>query len=337
MEDVNIWLTMAWTALIGVAVCMYVVADGFDLGVGILFPLFREEEERDLMMNSVAPFWDGNETWLILGGGGLFVAFPLAYSIIMPALYLPVIVMLLALVFRGVAFEFRWVAKPRHAFWDMSFIGGSTVAAFCQGLILGGLLDGIAVENRSFAGGPWDWISPFSIFCGVSMVVGYALLGATWLVMRVEGELAERARGLAEKLLIAVLVAMVVVSLWTALSWERISDRWFAFPNILYLSPVPIITAAVAYLAWRKLRTGSDAIPFVASIGLFVLGFIGLAVSNLPVLVPPSVTIWEAAAVPSSQLFMLVGAVALLPLIFGYTAFVYYTFRGKVRPGEGYH
>jgi cytochrome d ubiquinol oxidase subunit II len=336
-SDPATWLPAVWAGIIGVAVAMYVVLDGFDLGVGILFPWFRREAERDLMMNSVAPFWDGNETWLVLGGGGLLVAFPLAYSVIMPAFYLPVIVMLLALIFRGTAFEFRWVAKPRHRKWDYAFAGGSTLAAFAQGVVLGGLIQGVTVRDNAFAGGPLDWLTPFALFSGVALVLGYALLGATWLYMRVEGKVAVRARRLARPLLVSVMAAMVIVSLWTPLSIERVHDRWFTLPNLFYFAPVPLLTAAAALICWRAIGRAWVATPFLAAIALFLLGYLGLAVSNLPYIVPPSITIWQAAAAPASQLFMLVGTLVLLPLILGYTAMVYWTFRGQVRHGEGYH
>jgi cytochrome bd ubiquinol oxidase subunit II len=337
MDDIAYWLPVVWVALLGTAVALYVMLDGFDLGIGILFPVNPEEEHRDVMMNSVAPFWDGNETWLILGGGGLFVAFPMAYGIIMSGLYLPVIIMLLALVFRGVAFEFRWVAKPDHSLWDLAFAGGSITAAFMQGIILGGLLQGITVENGMFAGGTFDWLSLFSILCGLATVAGYALLGATWLVMKTEGTVAERARAQAKTLLLVVLAAVLIVSLWTPLAFDRIWERWFAWPNILYLAPIPLLTAFAAWRCWYGLETRHDSVPFVSAIALYMLGFLGLAISNLPYLVPPTVTIWQAAAHPSSQLFMLVGTLVLLPVILAYTVFVYWTFRGKIRPGEGYH
>ncbi len=331
------WLPIVWAGLLGIAVAIYVVLDGFDLGIGILFPVTPEEKHRDLMMNSVAPFWDGNETWLVLGGGGLFVAFPLAYSIIMPAVYPPLMVMLLALVFRGVAFEFRWVAKPNHRWWDIAFAGGSIVAAFAQGVILGGLLEGITVAKGAFAGGALDWLTPFSLFTGAALVAGYALLGATWLVMKTEGAVADLSRARAKILLLVLLGALAVVSLWTPLMFERISERWFAWPNILFLSPIPALAALAAWVCWRGLETGKTVSPFLAAIAIFLLGYAGLAVSNAPYLVPPSVTVWDAAAAPSSQLFVLAGVAVLLPLVLGYTVFVYWTFRGKVREGEGYH
>jgi cytochrome d ubiquinol oxidase subunit II len=331
------YLPVIWAALIGTAVAMYVILDGFDLGIGILFPFTKTERERDQMMNSVAPFWDGNETWLVLGGGGLLVAFPQAYAVIMPAFYLPVIVLLLALVFRGVAFEFRWVADTSKRYWNVAFAGGSTLASFCQGVILGGLIAGPKVENGVFAGGAFDWATPFAVVCGLGVVAGYALLGATWLVMKTDGAVAERARQQAKMLLLAVLGFMAVVSLWTPLAFPRIAERWFSLPNILYLWPVPLVTALTAYFAWRALEKGSEYAPFLASIGLFLLGYLGLVISSYPYHVPPTLTVWQTAAAPASQLFMLVGTLVLLPVILGYTVFVYWLFRGKVREGEGYH
>jgi cytochrome bd ubiquinol oxidase subunit II len=329
-------LPVIWALIIGTAVLLYVVLDGFDLGVGILFPFFRTEAERDTMMNSVAPYWDGNETWLVLGGGGLWVAFPLAYAIIMPALYLPVILLLLALIFRGVAFEFRWAAKPHHRVWDIAFAAGSITAAFAQGLVLGGLLQGIRVENNAFAGGTFDWATPFSLLTGLSLVAGYALIGAGWLIMKTSGELEARARRFASGLLLATLAAIVAVSLWTPLAIPHIAERWFAWPNLLYLSPIPLATALVAWWCWRAIATGSTMQPFLAAVGLFLLAYFGLVISNVPYLVPPTIDVWQAAAAPASQVFMLIGTVLLLPLVLAYSAFVYWVFRGKVG-SAGYH
>lgn len=329
-------LPVIWAVIIGVAVALYVILDGFDLGLGILFP-FAPEQDRDRIMATVAPFWDGNETWLVMGGVGLFVVFPLAYSVIMPAMYLPVIIMLLALVFRGVTFEFRTVARTSRRYWDIAFVGGSALAAFCQGVILGGLVQGIPVENGAYAGGPFDWATPFAIVCGLGVATGYALLGATWLVMKTDGELAERSRGQAQLLLLAVLAFMGVVSLWTPFISEHIAQRWFSRPNILLLWPVPVLTGLVALACWLGLKRGHDRGPFVAVIGLFLLGYIGLVISWFPYVVPPSLTIWDAAAAPGSQFFMLVGTLVLLPIILGYTGFLYWVFRGKVRAGETYH
>ena len=331
------YLPVIWAAVIGVAVAMYVILDGFDLGIGLLFPFAKSERERDQMMNSVAPFWDGNETWLVLGGVGLFVVFPRAYAIIMPAFYLPVILMLLGLVFRGVAFEFRWIALSSKPVWNLGFTAGSAIAGFCQGLILGGLIQGIKVENGAFAGSAFDWATPFSVLCGFGVLAGYALLGATWLVLKTEGAVAERARTQSKLLLVVVLAFMAAVSLWTPLAFERIAARWFSLPNILFLWPVPFITALVALGGWRWLDAGRELLPFVAAIVLFLLGYLGLVISSFPYLVPPALTVWQTAAHPASQIFMLLGTVALLPLILMYVAFIYWIFRGKVREGEGYH
>lgn len=331
------YLPVIWAGLIGAAVALYVILDGFDLGIGILFPYAKEEKEQDQMINSIAPFWDGNETWLVLGGGGLWVAFPRAYAVIMPALYLPVIVMLLGLIFRGVAFEFRTVANTSKKYWTFAFAAGSTLAAFCQGLILGGLIQGIKVENGAFAGGTFDFLTPFALLCGLGVTAGYALLGACWLTMKTDGAVAERARAHAKLLLLGVLAFMAIVSLWTPLQFPRIRERWFALPNILYLWPVPLITAVTALMAWRWLEQGREVRPFIATIVLFMLGYGGLVISVYPYLVPPTLTIWDAAAVPASQIFMLIGTLPLLPIILMYTGFVYYVFRGKVREGEGYH
>lgn len=337
METLNSALPLIWAALLGTAVALYVVLDGFDLGLGILFPITPAEQDRDVMMNTVAPFWDGNETWLVLGGGGLFVAFPLAYGILMPAFYLPIIIMLLALVFRGVAFEFRWVAKPNHQLWDIAFAWGSIIATFMQGVILGSFLLGITVENNVYAGGSFDWLAPFPLFVGVSLVFGYALLGTTWLLIKTEGALADVARKRAKILLFVVLASMAVVSLWTPLVVDRIGERWFTWPNLMYLAPVPLLTAICAIQCWRTLDAGKEIAPFLYAVSLFLLGFVGLAISSYPYMVPEAITITEAAAPPASQWFILVGTIVLLPVVLGYTAFTYWTFRGKVRPGEGYH
>jgi cytochrome bd ubiquinol oxidase subunit II len=330
------YLPLIWAGVIGLAVAMYVILDGFDLGIGILFPLAKSEVERDQMMHSIAPFWDGNETWLVLGGTGLLVAFPLAYGIIMPAFYVPVIIMLLALVFRGIAFEFRGLAGKK-AGWNAAFVGGSTLATLCQGVILGGLVQGIKVDNAAFAGGTFEWATPFAVVCAFGVAAGYALLGATWLVMKTEGEVARRARAQAKGLLVTVLAFLALVSIWTSLLVPRIFERWFSMPNILFLWPVPLATAAVGLIAWRSLAGEGERGPFTAAIVLFLLGYLGLVISSFPYLVPPILTIWQTAAAPTSQAFMLMGTLVLLPMVLGYTAFNYWLFRGKVRADGAYH
>jgi cytochrome d ubiquinol oxidase subunit II len=329
------YLPLIWSAIMGIAVVMYVLMDGFDLGIGILFP-FADERERDQMMRSIAPFWDGNETWLVLGGAGLLVVFPGAYAVIMPALYLPVIVMLVSLVFRGVAFEFRTVSHSKIG-WSIAFTVGSGLAAFAQGVILGNLIQGFTIKDHAFAGGPFDWARPFPVLCGVAVMIGYALLGATWLVMKTEGPVARRAREQAKVLLIAVLVFMAAVSVWTPLMAPRIADRWFTLPNIAFLWLVPAVTALTAFFAWRWLERGAEVLPFLASLALFLFGYLGLVISNFPYIVPPTLTIWDTAAAAPSQIFMLLGTLFMLPIIIGYFVMVYWLFRGKVQEGESYH
>jgi cytochrome d ubiquinol oxidase subunit II len=332
-------LPVIWAALIAVAVLLYVVLDGFDLGVGILFAVERDDEHRDVMVNTVAPVWDGNETWLILGGGGLFAVFPLAYAIIMPALYPAIFGMLLALVFRGVAFEFRFRAhtRPARRAWDVAFLVGSTVAALCQGLTLGGLLQGVKVTDRAYSGGWFDWLTGFTVLCGIAVVVGYALLGACWLIWRTEGELQYRARKHARALGVATLALIGVVSLWTPMLDPVFATRWFGWPGILLASPVPILLALLAWSFWAGLSRRSDIQPFLSVLGWFVLCFAGLGISLWPMMVPPSISIWQAAAPPESQAFLLVGTIVLLPIILGYTGYAYWIFRGKVKPGAHYH
>jgi len=331
-------LATVWAFIIAFAVFVYVVMDGFDLGLGILFPLFPGKADRDLIMNSVAPVWDGNETWLVLGGGGLMAAFPLAYAVLMPALYTPVIAMLIGLIFRGVAFEFRWrTTQEKRNRWDIAFAGGSLLAALAQGIALGAILQGVHVEGRHYAGGWWDWLTPFSIMTGLALAVGYALLGATWLVMKTEGALREKASSLSWSLLFAMLVAIGAVSVVTPFLHVAYAQRWFAWPNIIFTAPVPIAVAAVSVLLLRSLANRSEYQPFLLSLLLFALSYLGLGISMYPYIVPRSITIWQAASPQSSQLFMLVGVAVLIPLILGYTGWAYWVFRGKVRPGSGYH
>jgi cytochrome d ubiquinol oxidase subunit II len=336
MDQVSTIATI-WAFIIAFAVFVYVVMDGFDLGLGILFPLFPKKEDRDVMMNSVAPVWDGNETWLVLGGGGLFAAFPLAYAVLMPALYTPIIAMLLGLVFRGVAFEFRWRSQRERNRWDLAFAGGSLVAALAQGIALGAILQGVQVANRAYAGGWWDWLTPFSILTGIAVVIGYCLLGATWLVMKTTDDLREKAYRLSWWLLFAMLGAIGAVSLATPFLDVEYARRWFTWPNVLFTAPVPIAVAAVTALLLQSLARRQDYKPFVLSLVLFALSYAGLGISMYPYIVPRSITIWQAAAPESSQIFMLVGVSILIPIILIYTGWAYWVFRGKVDPQSGYH
>ena len=329
-------LPMFFAFIIAFAILAYVVMDGFDLGIGILFPFLPVGRERDSAINSVAPVWDGNETWLVLGGGGLLAAFPLAYGMILSALYAPIIAMLLALVFRGVAFEFRW-RDPRHrALWDLAFSGGSFVAALAQGITLGALLQGIAVQNRTYAGGWFDWLTPFSLLVGVSLVCGYALLGSTWLVMKSEGSLQERCYRLAFRLGIATIVAMAAVSAATPFLRDAYWLRWFAWPQVLFTAQVPLLVAIVGFVLFWSLRRLHHYTPFLMALALFGLGLAGLGISLYPFVVPPSVSIWDAAAPHDSLKFMLPGVLVIVPIILAYTGFSYWVFRGKTGH-EGYH
>ena len=329
-------LTVVWALVIAFAVFAYIVMDGFDLGIGILFPTLRPGPDRDTAMNSIAPVWDGNETWLVMGGGGLFAVFPLAYAVILPALYAPILAMLLGLVFRGVAFEFRWRDPGHRAVWDVAFTVGSVVAALAQGITLGALLQGITVEGRAYAGGWWDWLTPFSLLVGVSLAVAYALLGATWLVMRTEGLLQIQARRLAQRLTVATVAAIALVSAATLFLQGHYFERWLAMPNVLVTAQVPLLVALAAFALWRTLRSGAERAPFLIALALFALSFLGLGISIFPDIVPGRITIWQAAAPEASQIFLLVGAAVLVPIILAYTAYSYWVFRGKVDT-HGYH
>jgi cytochrome d ubiquinol oxidase subunit II len=329
-------LALVWAMLIALAVLAYVVLDGFDLGIGILFPLWGDEQQQTLAMNSVAPVWDGNQTWLVFGGGGLLAVFPLAYAVILPALYAPIVGMLLALVLRGVAFEFRGRTERRYL-WNTSFFVGSLIATLCQGITLGALLQGIPVAGRAYAGGWWTWLTPFSLVTGFALTAGYAMLGATWIVLKTQGELQQRARRFARAAGAATLVLIGVFSLWTPLLQPIYMARWFSWPAVLYVVPVPLLVAVCGLQLFRSLSQQRELAPFLYAQGLFLLCYIGLGISSYPYIVPPSISIHDAAAPDSSLAFMLVGALILLPIIFGYTAYAYWVFRGKVAADQGYH
>lgn len=330
-------LSFIWAGIIAFAVLTYVILDGFDLGVGLLFPLTKDEQERDVMMNSVAPIWDGNETWLVMGGGGLFAVFPLAYAVVMPALYMPITIMLLGLVFRGVAFEYRWRTTRWKRTWDVSFFGGSLAASFCQGIALGALVQGIEIEGRAYAGGWWDWLTPFTVLTGIAVTVGYAMLGATWLNMKLEGRIQAHMRRLAWPFAVATVVFMGVFSLWTPFLDIEYFNRWLTWPAMGFSMLVPLLVAAAVFGLFQGLQRQRDVQPFLCALAMFVLGFIGIGISFYPHIVPPSLTIADAAAPDSSLAFALVGTVILLPLILAYTAYAYWVFRGKIDPNEGYH
>jgi cytochrome bd ubiquinol oxidase subunit II len=327
-----------WTLILGLGVFLYVLLDGFDLGVGILYGIAPDSQERNLMINSIAPIWDGNETWLILGVVGLMAAFPLAFAILMPALYFPFLIMLLSLIFRGVAFEFRFRDSPHRTVWDYGFAYGSTLATFAQGIALGAFIQGFKVDGRVFTGSSLDCFTPFSILTGFCLIFGYALLGAGWLILKTEGELQRRARRWALLALGGVGIAVVLVSIWTPIMSEEIRNRWFSWPHFAVLVPVPVITGLIALWTWRAiLDEDAHYRPFAGSIALFIMSYLGIAVSLWPMIVPHQFTLWEAASSPSTQAFLLVGTLILLPVILMYTAWSYWVFRGKVRGDIGYH
>ncbi|HEX4695945.1 cytochrome d ubiquinol oxidase subunit II [Sphingomonas sp.] len=330
-------LALIWAFLIAFAVFMYVVMDGFDLGIGILFPAFGVGSERDQAMNAIAPVWDGNETWLVLGGGGLMAAFPLAFAVLMPAMYPPIIAMLLGLVFRGVAFEFRW-RDPRHrAFWDFAFTAGSVTAALAQGIVLGALLQGVKVTGRGYGGGWLDWLTPFSLLTGIGVVAGYALLGSCWLIFKTDGATQGRAFRLARIAGVATALAVTAVSAATPFLEQRYYERWLTFPSILFAGSVPVLVAALSIGFWWALLNKKELMPFLLTLGLYLLCFAGLGASMYPDIVPGAVSIVQAASPAKSQTFMLIGAGLMIPIILAYTAWSYWVFRGKVGDAGGYH
>lgn len=329
-------LVPIWTLILGVAVFFYVLLDGFDLGVGILFGFAPDTRSRNLIMNSIAPVWDGNETWLVLGGLGLLAAFPLAFAIIIPAVYFPIAIMLLALVFRGVAFEFRYRDEERTSFWDHGFAVGSMVATFAQGVVLGAYIQGFAVDGRHFSGGSFDCFTPFSIMTGIGLVFGYALLGAGWLILKTEGMIQEEARLQGKVALVGVVAAIAAVSIWTPLTNPDVAQRWFAGWNLLKLSPVPIAATATAVFLWSALRSKRDAAPFIGALLLFLVSYLGIVISLWPMIVPHHYSLEQAASSPSTQAFLLIGTLFLLPVIIGYFSWSYWVFRGKVRADSGY-
>jgi cytochrome d ubiquinol oxidase subunit II len=337
MSALSFDFTGIWTIILGLGIILYVVLDGFDLGVGILYGLAPDKASRNTVMNSIAPIWDGNETWLVLGGLALLAAFPMAFAIIIPAVYFPVLIMLLGLVFRGVAFEFRYRDAEHRTFWDHGFCYGSAVATFAQGIVLGSFIQGFRIDGRTFAGSSFDCFTPFTLLVGIALMFGYGLLGAGWLVIKTEGELQTWARMQGRRCLIGVLAGIAIVSIWTPLQHASIAERWFSMPNIIWLAPIPILTAIVAWCVWRMLNGTSEVGPFAGSILMFLLCYAGVGISLYPMIAPPSITLSAAASSPSTQAFLLVGTLVLLPVIVMYTAWSYWVFRGKVRADIGYH
>ncbi len=323
-------------AVIAFCLIMYVLLDGFDLGVGILFPFAGNEETRDSMINSIAPVWDGNETWLIMGGAVLFAGFPQAYAIVLSAFYLPIMLMLFSLIFRGVAFEFRMKANESKFLWTAVFFAASFMAAFSQGLLLAGLITGVHVENGEFAGGTFDWVSPFALIVGFGMVCGYGLLGATWLVRKTEYDLLVMSFRASMVFMIAILIFMAIVSMYTPRLVPQIAERWFSGDNMFYLLPAPIVGLLCAWRLWHDLRAKREDSPFFWAIGLFLSGYLGLAASFWPYIIPFELTIWDTSSPASSQLFLLIPIAFILPITLLYSWYSYRVFRGKVSDVSGY-
>jgi cytochrome bd ubiquinol oxidase subunit II len=336
MSGLNFDFIGIWTVILGFGIILYVVLDGFDLGVGILYEFAPDLNARNIVMNSIAPIWDGNETWLVLGGFALLAAFPLAFAIILPAVYFPLLMMLLGLVFRGLAFEFRFRDREHKTFWDYGFSLGSAVATFAQGIILGAFIQGFKVEGRSFSGSSFDCFTPFTFLTGAALLLGYSLLGSCWLIIKTDGKLQDWARDKAKICLIGVMIAIAIVSLWTPLASARISERWFSLPNVLFLVPIPILTGVTALWIWRAIEMRKEFQPFFGSIILFLFAYAGIAISLWPMIVPPDISLTAAASSPSTQAFLLVGTLFLIPIILVYSGWSYWVFRGKIKAGAHY-
>jgi cytochrome d ubiquinol oxidase subunit II len=327
-------ITICWAAIIALGIWMYIVLDGFDLGIGILYPFFPNAHDRDLMMDTVAPVWDGNETWMVLGGACLYAVFPMVYSVVLSALYLPLLLMVMCLIFRGVSFELRAKARRTRHLWDLAFIGGSAGATFFQGVVLGAYLSGIPVSNGQFAGHAFDWLTPFSVFTGLALLITYALLGCCWLIAKTDGDLQRRLYRVVLPLTALQLATIAIVSLWTPLLAPMFASRWLD-PVLLHrLLPVPVLVAACTWGMWRAVRARRDILPFMLALGFVLLGYIGLLVSVWPHAILPGITIWQAAAPRSSQMFTLVGALFIIPIILAYTMLGYWVFRGKSKHAE---
>jgi len=327
-------LTLIWAGIIGFGIMMYVLMDGFDLGQGILYPFAPDENARDKMMNSVAPVWDGNETWLVLGGAGLLAAFPLVYSIFLPALYIGVFLLLAGLIFRGVAFEFRFKAKTSKYLWSWSFSVGSFVASFAQGAVVGAYIQGFKTEGFAYSGGPLDWLTPFTVLTGFGLVIGYALLGSTWLIMKTDGEVQQWAYKITPKLLFGLMAVFAAVSIYTPFVDSSVMTRWFDGISLIWA--LPALALFCAFIVLRAVKKQQDGMPFVATMGIFLFSYLGLLASKWPYIVPPKFTIYDAASAYNSQLFLLLGFLFVIPIVLAYTSWTYWVFRGKVGDA-GYH
>ncbi|MDP3560516.1 MAG: cytochrome d ubiquinol oxidase subunit II [Legionellaceae bacterium] len=328
-------LPLIFALILAFIVIIYVILDGFDLGIGILFPFTANEAERDKMMNSIAPIWDGNETWLVFGGAMLYGAFPQVYGLLLPILYMPLMLMLISLVFRGVSFEFRFKAEKSKPFWNWAFAISSIAAAFFQGVILGCFVQGFPIDEAAMTINSTDWLTPFTLLTGIALSSGYGLLGATWMIMKSEGRLQKKMIHYSKGLLVLVSIFLFFVSIWTPLHSNVIFARWYSYPNFIYLSPLPLLALIAVFLTWKNLSKQNEVKPFMYSILIFLCSYVGIGVSVYPYLIPHQVTLWEAAAPNTTLKFILIGVVIMLPILLGYTAYAYYLFRGKTN--DHYH
>ncbi|MFO8085043.1 MAG: cytochrome d ubiquinol oxidase subunit II [Desulfobacterales bacterium] len=329
-------LVHLWIFLVGLVVILYVVLDGFSLGVGLLFPFAANEEERDVMMASIAPVWDANQTWIVFGGGALFASFPKIYTVLFSALYIPLFTFLFGLIFRGVAFEFR-AGTHNKTKWNRAFFGGCLVATLGQGLTLGAYISGIRVNEGGFAGGAFDWLTPFSVMVAVALVAGYMLLGATYLLIKTDGNVRERAFDQAFYAVLAVAFFMIVVSIWTPYKDPGIWARWFSEPRVYWIWTFPLLGIISFIMLLTHLKNRQEISPFIFSILLFLSAYLGLQAAVYPYAILPDVTIYEAAAQRETLVFILWGVVLILPVVLAYTIYSYSVFRGKVTAEESYH
>jgi cytochrome d ubiquinol oxidase subunit II len=328
-------LVLVWAALVAFAMILYILLDGISLGVGLLFPTAAGEEERNLMMESIAPVWDANQTWLVFGGGAIFAAFPVVYGVLSSALYLPLVTFIVGLIFRGVTFEFR-AHSTRKKPWNQAFFFGSLVAVLSQGFTLGGVLTGIKISGHHFAGGAFDWLNPFSIMVGMALVPGYILLGAGYLILKTTGPVQEKARRQAFWSGMAVLAFMAVVTVWTPFHYPLVWTNWFSSPRIYFVWMFPLLGMFSAFSLRKSLTAQQEMTPLISAVGLFLSGYFGLATSMYPYAIPPTITLYEAASQPETLRFTLWGAVIVLPIVMAYIVYSYSVFRGKVSP-EGYY
>jgi cytochrome d ubiquinol oxidase subunit II len=322
-------MAMFWIAVLAISILLYVLLDGFDLGVGMLFGAARGEPQRHAMISAVAPIWDGNETWLVVSGVILWGAFPIVYSTLMSSFYLPVLLMLAGLILRGVAFEFRRKTERMRWIWNASFAGGSLVATFMQGLMVGALVEGLPLADGHYVGGELGWLSPFAVLCGIGLCIGYALLGACWLVRKCEGEIRDQAYQFIPYLSLGLLVFLVVVFAYALAENLPVMRRWLERP---YLFVFPVVGAFATIALAGSVRRHQDGPPFVMVALIFIAAFATLAISFWPYMIPFAITIADAAAPHSSLAFMFWGAgLFVFPLMLLYTVISLSVFRGKVR------